>query len=456
MKTPSRPPAHRRDRRGFATLLIFGVLVFASLALAMIQASAFGQAGSGREALARVRAEWAARAGIEAALARLEAEVDRGDEGDAFAHLDAMTQVADGELDGASWAVRSLQNGREVAGPEDAAAKININRMSREQLLTIEPFMTEDVADSVLDWIDSDDDTRELGAEIGYYKGLQFPLEPRNDVMRSISELELVAGVDPKDVRGEDWNLNGFLDPSEDDGNASWPPDNQDGVLDRAWSGFLTASSSESPLALSGEKRLDLTVAGVNEIAGRLNATTPQAQAVRDAIDNIQGLRQTDFIRYTLGQLNRQAARNQGKSQQEQRQAARVEALTTEQMGKVLDECSMGPAELATFIPGRLNVNTCDAKTIEYLAEIDPSLADAIIAERSGQTNGFTSVADLLNVDGMTRQTLADIAELLCTRSSVYVVHSKGRDERSGIEVEVTAVLDASTLPAVKKEVRVR
>jgi DNA uptake protein ComE-like DNA-binding protein len=445
-----------RHRRGFATLLVFGVLVFASLALAMIQASAFGQAGSGREALARVRAEWAARAGVEAAVARLEAEVDRGDEGDAFAHLDAMTQVADGELEGASWAVRSLQNGREVAGPEDAAAKININRMSREQLLTIEPFMTEDVADSVLDWIDSDDDTRELGAEIGYYKGLQFPLEPRNDVMRSISELELVAGVDPKDVRGEDWNLNGFLDPNEDDGNASWPPDNQDGVLDRAWSGFLTASSSESPLALSGEKRLDLTIAGVNEIAGRLSASTPQAQAVRDAIDNIQGLRQTDFIRYTLGQLNRQAARNQGKSQQEQRQAARVEALTTEQMGKVLDECSMGPAELATFIPGRLNVNTCDAKTIEYLAEIDPSLADAIIAERSGQTNGFTSVADLLNVDGMTRQTLADIAELLCTRSSVYVVHSKGRDERSGIEVEVTAVLDASTLPAVKKEVRVR
>ncbi|MFO0831975.1 MAG: type II secretion system protein GspK [Phycisphaerales bacterium] len=446
----------RRRRGGFATLLVFGVLVFAALALAMVQASAFGQAGSGREAVARVRAEWAARAGVEAALARLEAEVDRGDDGDAFARLEAMSQVADGELDGATWRVRSLQDGREVAGPEDAAAKININRMTKEQLLAVEPFMTEDVADSVLDWIDADDDTRELGAEIGYYKGLAYPVEPRNDVMRSIAELELVAGVDAKDVRGEDWNLNGILDPNEDDGNASWPPDNQDGILDRGWSGIMTAYSAESPLALSGQKRLDLTVASVNEIVTRLQVTQPQAQAVRDSVDNVPGIRQTDFVRFPLGNLNRQAARNQGKSQQEQRNAARVQALTTEQLGKVLDECSMGPAELATFVPGRLNVNTCDAKTMEYLAEIDPSLADAIIAERSGRSNGFTSVADLLDVDGMSRQTLADIAELLTTRSSVYVVHSKGRDERTGLEVEVSAVLDASTLPAVKKEVRVR
>ncbi len=447
---------HAHRRRGFATLLVFGVLVFAALALAMVQAASFGQAGSGREALARVRAEWAARAGVEAALARLEAEVDRGDQGDAYAQLESMTQVSDGELEGSTWTVRSLQGGRDVAGPEDAAAKININRMTREQLTTIEPFMSDDVADSVLDWIDADDDTRELGAEIGYYKGLRFSVEPRNDVIRSVQELELVAGVDARDVRGEDWNLNGLLDPNEDDGAASWPDDNHDGILERGWSGIITTYSTESPLALTGQTRLDLTAAGVNDIATRLVVTTQQAQAVRDSVDFVQGLRQTDFLRYTLGQLNGQAAAAQGKSRQEQQQARRITALTTEQMGRVLDECSMGPAELATFIPGRLNVNTCDAKTMEYLSEIDPNLADAIISERSARSNGFTSVADLLEVDGMTRQLLADIAELLTTRSSVYVVHSTGRDDRTGVRVEVTAVLDASTLPAVKREVRVR
>jgi DNA uptake protein ComE-like DNA-binding protein len=443
-------------RRGFATLLVFGVLIFAALALSMVQASAFSQAGSGREALARVRAEWAARAGVEAVLAKLEAEVDRGDQGDAFGVLDAMGQACDGELSGATWGVRTPSGGREVAGVEDTGAKININRMTREQLLTIEPYMSEDVADSVLDWIDSDDDTRELGAELGYYKSLPYPVEPRNDVMRTPGELELVAGVDARDVRGEDWNQNGLLDPNEDDADESWPPDNQDGILQRGWSGILTTYSVESPLALSGQERMDLTTASAGDIASRLGVASDQARAIEDVIDNVEGVRQTDFIRQTLGQLARQAARNRGASRQEQNQASRIAALSTEQMGKVLDECSMGPAQYASLFPGRLNVNTCEASTLEFIAEIEPALADAIISERAARSNGFTSVAELLEVEGMTRANLAFIAELLTTRSSVYGVTSRGRDARTGLEVEVTAILDASTLPAVKREVRVR
>ena len=34
------------------------------------------------------------------------------------------------------------------------------------------PGMTEDVADAILDWLDTDDEPRELGAEIEYYSGL--------------------------------------------------------------------------------------------------------------------------------------------------------------------------------------------------------------------------------------------------------------------------------------------
>jgi DNA uptake protein ComE-like DNA-binding protein len=453
LQPPQRQPSRRR---AFATLLIFGVIIFASLSLSMVQSSSYGQAGAGREAIGRVRAEWAARGGVEAVLARLEAEVDRGDQGDAFQTLDAMAQVATGELESATWRIATTSNGRETLGPEDEGSKININRATRDQLLMIEPLMSEDVADSILDWIDADDDTRELGAEIGYYKGQASPREPRNDSMRTIAELELVAGVDARDVRGEDWNLNGVLDPNEDDGDASWPPDNQDGILERGWSGVLTTHSVESPRALSGQERLDLTTASESEIAQRAGVSTQQAQAMRSIVENVQGLRQTDFIRFTLGQLNRQASQNRGQTREQQIAASRVQPLNQEQMGKILDECSMGPPQFASFIPGRLNVNTADARTLEYIAEMEPSVADAIISERSARSGGFTSVAELLDVGGMTRQQLADAAELLTTRSSTYVVTSRGRDERTGIEVEVQAVLDASTLPAVKREVRVR
>src|SRR5207249_7652640 len=119
-----------------------------------------------------------------------------------------------------------------------------------DDFLALEPFMSEDVADSILDWIDADDDPRPLGAETPYYLSLPNSYIARNGPMKSIAELELVAGVDPRDVRGQDWNLNGLLDPDEDDGT---------GNFNRGWSAILTAASIDGGLAASGEARLDIS-----------------------------------------------------------------------------------------------------------------------------------------------------------------------------------------------------
>lgn len=446
----------RVSRRGFATLLVFLVIVFGSVIVSMVQTASYAQAASGREAMSRVRASWAARAGVEAALSRLEQAREENDTSDAYRALDSMSQVADGELDSATWAVRSLQGGKEVPGPTDAASRISIGRATPDILLSLEPFMSEDVADAIGDWLDSDDDTRTLGAEIGYYKGLRYGFEPRNGMMRSIAEMEVVAGVDPQDVRGEDWNLNGLLDPNEDDGDASWPPDNADGILDRAWSGLLTVASVEDNRGPGGDPKLDITTAKESDLVTRLGVSNDQAKAIVDVMDGIQGVQLTEFVRTPLPRLSQQVARQRGGTRQEIQQAARVRDLSREQLGKLLEECSMFPPEILRYVPGRLNINTCDAQTLDYLPQIDAEVSDAIIAERSSKSSGFESVAELLDVDGMTRQTLATIAELLCVRSNVYEITSRGRDERTGLEVEMVAVMDASTLPATLKEVRVR
>ena len=443
-------------RRGFATLLVFLVIVFGAVIVSMVQTASYAQAASGRESMARVRAAWAARAGVEMALARLEQAREENDTSDAYRALDSMTQVADGELDGTTWAVRSMQGGKEVAGPTDAASRINVGRASPDILLALEPFMSEDVADAIGDWMDEDDDTRTLGAEIGYYKGLRYPFEPRNGMMRSIAEMEVVAGVDPQDVRGEDWNLNGSLDPNEDDGDASWPPDNADGVLDRGWSGLLTVHSVEENRGPSGEDKLELPTAKEADLEKRLGVSNDQARAIVGVMESIQGVQLTEFVRTPLPRLAQQAARQRGATRQEIQQAGRVRDLSRDQLGKLLEECTMFPPEILRFVPGRLNINTCDAQVLDYLPAIDAELADSIIAERSSKTSGFENVAELLDVDGMTRQALANIAELLCVRSNVYEITSRGRDERTGLEVEMVAVMDASELPAVLKEVRVR
>lgn len=148
----------------------------------------------------------------------------------------------------------------------DECAKLNVNVLAnfdpvdntgRNMLLEI-PYMTEDIADAILDWIDEDDDPREWGAESESYS-LVFP---RNGPIDSLEELLLVLGVEPQLMYGEDANRNGILDPNENDGEASLPYDNEDGILDLGWASYLTTYSVEANYRHAydrfGEERLYL------------------------------------------------------------------------------------------------------------------------------------------------------------------------------------------------------
>ena len=442
------------SRRAFATLIVLAALIIAITGVGILQVAAIGQASSGREALAQVRAQWAARAGVEAMIARLEFDTENPTSTDAYKTMDDMVAVAERDFDGSSYRVATFDDGKEVLGPADAHAKININRLSADQMLELEPLMTEDIADALIDWIDADDDSSPLGAEAGYYQGSTYPYEPRNAPIRSIAELELIAGVDQEDVRGEDWNLNSLLDPNEDDGDVSWPPDNADGKLDAAWSGILTADSVDSVFSKTGEELLDLTSASAEVVIQRTGVDSTQAQVIVDYVQRGNARSLSDFIVRDLTQMNRQLNPNLSRRQ------AQVPPLSVEQLGALLDETTIGGAAVAVAlggqIPGKINVNTASVKVLESIPEISSSLADSIIAERAARGQGFNSVAQMLEVPGMTRRELAVIYELLTTRSNVYVVTSRGKDTRTGIEIEMTVVLDRSTLPVTLKEIKIR
>lgn len=444
-------PRHRHpSARGFATLLVLGVVIISAIIIVMIQATAFSQASAGREALGRVRAHWAARSGVECTIARLEWDTQNPDSGDAFKVLDDMIEVAEGAVAGASWRIATTIGKEELPGPADASSKLNINRLTAPQLLLIEPLMTEDIADSILDWIDGDEDTNPLGAEASYYQGLTYPYEPRNSALRSVMELELTAGVWAEDVRGEDWNLNGLLDPNENDGDASWPPDNADGILDAGWSGILTTYSVEGGLGASGQARIDLASGSEADLITRTQVSADQARVILDYVAATPTATMGEFISRDLQTMAQAAHQAQGGTGQ----APPVDALTRTQLGLLLDEASIGPS--ASSEPGKLNINTCDAKTLEYLPEIDPSMADAIIAERSSRPQGFTNVVQLLEVPGMTRRQLATLHQLVTVRSNVYCVTSRGRDAATGVEVEIICVIDRSNLPVIIRDMRVQ
>ncbi|HYE02436.1 MAG TPA: type II secretion system protein GspK [Phycisphaerales bacterium] len=430
--------------------MVLWTIALTAVVLVATQAAAWRDAGAGRQAVAEVRARWAARAGLEAMVAALAAATLDPQSAGGLVVLDDLAEVAEGTLWMASYGVSHDTAQGPVVGPSDAHSRPNVNLLNEEELMTL-PGMTPDIAQAIMDWTDPDDDARESGAESGHYlSSRRFPYAPRNAPMRSIAELELVAGVTPQMVRGEDWNLNGLLDPEEDDGPVSWPPDDADGVLSAGWSGLLTSVSASGGLGRSGEERLDLASAEDDEIAEVAGLSLAQAQAIA-AYAAQEGATMAELLRTDPASLPGQEA---SASPTVRGAAASPEPLTNEQLAALFDECSIGPPAAAG--PGRLNVNTCPPEVFEYLPSIDPAVADAIMFEREARRSagGFASVIDLLEIPSMSRARLADLVELLDVTSNVYCVTSRGRDHSTGLEVELVAVVDRSSLPIVIQDLR--
>jgi DNA uptake protein ComE-like DNA-binding protein len=459
MKYTSRQP---RRARGFAIAVVLYAIALSAMVLVALQTTAARQSSAGREALARVRAKWAARAGVETVLARLQFESQQAQPLSAQGLLSALTEDSSATLTGAKYRIAHSTRDGLIDGPEDLHAKINVNLMTFDDLMLL-PNMSEDIADAILDWIDADDDVRELGAERETYLSMNPSYKPRNGPIPDLRELELVAGVRPEYVRGEDWNLNGQLDPGED-GVAGTTTSNPDGVLDAGWSAFITAGSLDGGVSPTGEVRTDLTTAASTDLEALLGVTAIQAQVISaHAQAGSGGI--DDFIRTDLNQMPEgQAIRAQlaaqfggggrggfGGGGQNQFQ---IPALTRDQLTALLDKCSMGDA--AQLHPGKLNINTCDDTTLDYIATIanNPALKDAILASRDSGGGELTSITDLLDVPGINRATVADLSRVVDVRSNVFVVTCKGTDEATGLSVEIRAELDRSTLPVTIRSIR--
>ncbi len=91
----------------------------------------------------------------------------------------------------------------------DENGKININTASREILVRalqangVELGNDRDeIADSILDWIDADDNHRLNGVESNYYEGLNPPYKSKNAPLDSIDELLKIRGITKELVYG--------------------------------------------------------------------------------------------------------------------------------------------------------------------------------------------------------------------------------------------------------------
>jgi hypothetical protein len=158
--------------------------------------------------------------------------------------------------------------GSELAG---AATESLGGSLATNMLLAL-PGMTEEAADSILDWLDADDEPRPYGAEFDYYQQLQPAYSPANGPIQSIEQLLLVKGVTPQLLYGYDENRNGLLDTAEQTKmNSGIQPGMQAGQITAitpdinaspppplGWTAYMTLHSQEKNMARDGTPRINV------------------------------------------------------------------------------------------------------------------------------------------------------------------------------------------------------
>lgn len=113
----------------------------------------------------------------------------------------------------------------------DEQGYLNINKSDPASWENIDSISRE-CRSSILDWIDSDDDTSPDGAETDFYERLEPPYISKNSPCIALKELLFLRGVTRYIYLGEDLNRNSLLDENERDRQSQLPPDNGDNILD--------------------------------------------------------------------------------------------------------------------------------------------------------------------------------------------------------------------------------
>ena len=359
-----------------------------------------------------VRCKWASRAGIEKAIGILNEDTR---ESDCLTDLwsDNEEDLNDVYLQNCWFTVRVV----------DEASKLNINTVTKGQLLAL-PEMLEEIADAIIDWRDENDTPSTGGVESGYYENLPFGYMARNGPLRTIRELLLVKDVTEQLFFGEDTNLNGQLDYNEQDGEESLPYDDGDSELDKGWIAYLTCYSYDNNKDAEGNKKTNINSGNASQLSRSLGISNDQAEKIVDGRDY-------DSIGDLIGNGSNSI-------------------LDVQTFSKIADKITVVDSDK---IPGKVNINTASEIVLTALmggGDSAEQTAENIIAYRETLLYGMESIGELMDVPSMSVNTFQKIADLVTTRSDVYSIRcvaTADRNGKKGAKLETEAVVDRVESP---------
>ncbi|WP_417737380.1 general secretion pathway protein GspK [Rosistilla oblonga] len=364
-------------------------------------------------------------------------------------------------------------------GLADTDQAVVSDNIARELLMSL-PNMTEDVADSILDWLDEDDEQRDFGAEYDYYNALPTPYGPKNGPLDSVEELLLVRGVTPELLFGADTNRNGIIDPIEQ----TYITTGDQSTASLGWSAFLTVYSREGNKTADGADRVDVNAEDLEQ----LQADLTDVLGNEDWASFIVAYRvagQSGATASTGGDSDAAEAVSQASSGQ----AWSSSVLSTLDLSEGKVEVSQlldlvgatvvvgegndqtvyqspfanEPLSMATYMPylmglltskdydsmpGRINLNECPAELIYGLPILEEETALALVEARGEQSESENRRFETWPlVEGiLTLEQMRQLLPLVTAGGDVFRAQVVGYFEGANQSARVEVVIDATTI----------
>ena len=259
----------------------------------------------------------------------------------------------------------NVNSGVPVFALVDEASKLNLNTATLDMLEAL-PFMTPDLAASILNWRNPATTITTGGAELEYGM-LNPPYRCKNAPFETIDELKLVIGATTDILYGADINLNGILDANENNQNTVQTGANLDGGLNAGILNYVPVYSREPNTQIDGTPRVNIAARG-------------QA-GLQTALQNALGADRASQITQRIG-------RNATFTSVLQFYTG--SGMTADEFAKVVDALTVSADP---YVQGLVNVNTASATVLACLPGIGVNNAQSLVTYRQTHPDQLATVA---------------------------------------------------------------
>lgn len=252
----------------------------------------------------------------------------------------------------------------------DESSKLNLNTATIDMIQAL-PLMTAEIAAAIIDWRDTNSDVTTSGAEDDTYLRLNPPYHCKNSDFETVDELRLVYGMTLAYLYGEDSNLNGVLDPNENDGNARPPEDNSDGKLDPGFWEYFTVYSRQPNTNADGTVRVNLTAPNFRPQLQTLLQTQLGTSRAQEIIRNVGPRLGSPLELFIRGNF------------------------TSTEFSQIEDSLTITNG---ASVRGLVNINSASSAVLACIPGIGTDKAASVVAYRQANAGSLTTVSWIASV----------------------------------------------------------